>query len=242
MKIYFLLLVISILYEINCRCMANEGEIEDPEPEDCFRRTVEEAELPDVVDGNVNDYQCCYAQQNEFNAQRHCWALKSSDITGDMSSAFYAIGCSPEQLPEELRIPHCFIYEPINQNSCFSRTLSDSEKTEAGGFTPNKCCYLEYHSIMKVCYPADDSNLNEYIQWFREQMGANSDDLNFICQEASTTPDPGSGVSTDNGANGNNPGSGGSTDNGVNAQKSNTSQFSRNNKLVLMMFLMLLSI
>ena len=102
----------------------------------------------------------------------------------------------------------------------------------------------------------EESKLNEYIQYLQE--GLNPGDVNLICQDPSTTSgganpnpnnqnnEPGSGGSTDNGANGNNqnndPGTGNSTDNGANAQKSNTSQFSRSNKLVLIMFLMLLSI
>jgi len=262
MKIYFLLLVISVLYEINCRCRANGGEREYPDPEDCLGRTVEDDEIPEGIDGiSIGDFECCYIQEDEYGIWRSCRPLKSSEVSDYLLSDFYAVRCSLEQLGDE----RCFFYRPINKNSCFSRTLSDYEKIDGGGgFTPNKCCYMElqyeFHSE-KYCTAVEESKLNVYIPQMERSFGLNPGDVNVICQETSTTPEPGSGGSTDNGANGNNPGSGGSTDNGANgnnqnnepgsggstnngdtAQKSNSSQFSRNNKLILIMFLMFLSI
>jgi len=184
----------------------------------------------------VNDLVCCYVKPYASQETRACTVLHKSEIltfADESPFPYYEFACSSDQLSN--RYEKCYLYDPINKNSCFSRTLSDSEKTEAGGFTPNKCCYYEFDSL-KFCMAMDGSKLDEYIQALKE-AGQNVDNLNIICQDPSTTS------GGDNGNNQNNePGSGGSTNNGDTSQNCNSSQFSRNNKLILIMFLMFLSI
>ena len=90
MKIYFLLLVISILYEINCRCTANVEEIEFPFPDECFSREVDQEEVDE-------DGVCCYVQPSTSETQRECIGLPRSEISNfgnELAGEIYAFGCA----------------------------------------------------------------------------------------------------------------------------------------------------
>ena len=193
MKIYFLLLVISLLFEINCSCWAIEGQIESPNAEECFSRTVTLKEIGEG--GNVEDFLCCYLKEFE-SANSECFVLEKSristiakELTDEQGGmAPYAVGCSLDQLPDESKSNYCTLQNPIKKSYCFSRPLNASEKAKNNGFTPDKCCYFETNSLINHCLPMEESKVDEYIKNLKEIMKAydqNTDDMKAYCTESS---------------------------------------------------------
>ena len=77
MKKYFLLLIISYIFEIDCSCGKECMLMESPHAEECFSK---EVTLDGFGEGDVNDFSCCFVKINEsFNSQ--CFVLENSRIS-----------------------------------------------------------------------------------------------------------------------------------------------------------------
>ena len=225
MKIYYLLLALSLLLGINCTCSAKQGTIESPNAEECFSRKVTSDEINDGAD--VNNYVCCYIKQFE-SSNSECFTVEKSEIStivdtfkNSPSYTPYAVGCSLDQLPDESKSSYCTIQNPISKNYCFTRTLNDSEKATNEGFTPDKCCYFETNSVINHCMPLESSKTDEYIEKVKEAIEEHGQSLDGFDFKAYCNGPSGSDSSNKN---------------------SDSSQSLRNNKLVLIIFLMFLLI
>ena len=194
MKIYFLLLVISLLFEINCSCGAKEGQMESPSAEECFSRAVTSSEIGEG--GNAEDFLCCYLKLYQ-SSNSECLVIEKSRIStffeeykDAIGFAPYALGCSLDQLPDESKSDSCTLQNPIKKSYCFSRTLSQSEKVTNNGFTPDKCCVFETNSVINHCLPMQESKLDEYLKKAKESMeayGQNTDEIKAYCKDPSTS-------------------------------------------------------
>ena len=175
MKISFLILLLSLLLEINCQCGSPDKSIESPSAEVCLNRKTTLEEIGQ--DENLDDFVCCYMKLYE-SSNSNCFALEKSRINtikDEHPTHPYAIGCSFDALPDESKSEYCQIQNPIKKDYCFSRSLSDKEKEYA-----NKCCYVEYDSFYNFCMALDESTIDEFLNALKEDYSSRGEDTSGI--------------------------------------------------------------
>ena len=182
----------SILYFLilGIHCCSGDAT-ESPNAVECFNRAVTLEEIGERE--NADDFQCCYLKFQQ-NSNSFCYPIEKSrkdnyrnEYIQASGSTPYAIGCSLDELPDESQSSSCFLQNPIKKEYCFSRSLSSSEKVSNGISTPNKCCYVEYNSLVKYCQALDESKLDDYLKALRESAGETGNEASKI--KASCTDD-----------------------------------------------------
>ena len=139
------ILSFTILYFLilGIQCCSSEDDIESPNAETCFNRAITSEDIGETE--NANDFQCCYLKY-QSNSNSECYLIEKSrkdrfrnEYIEASGISPYALGCSLDELPDESKSSSCFLQNPIKKEYCFSRSLSSSEKTSIGDYTPNKC-------------------------------------------------------------------------------------------------------
>lgn len=181
MKILNFTILYFLILGIQC---CSDDITDSPNALDCFNSAITSKEIGEGE--NADDYQCCYMKYHE-SSNSVCFLIEKSrkdtylneykQVSGIIP---YAFGCSLEELPDESKSSSCFIQNPIKKEYCFSRSLSSSEKVSNGGYTPNKCCYVEYTSIAKYCQPLDESKLDDYLKALKQSATAAGQEANEI--------------------------------------------------------------
>ena len=194
MKAFISIFLISLIAGIYCKCGTGDNYQESPSAEECFGRAITSDDIG--VNNDANDFLCCYMKTFQ-NSNSQCFVLEKSrkngyydELATNTGIRPYALGCSLDELTDETNSNSCYLQNPIKKDYCFTRSLSNDEKQNNGGFTPNKCCYVEYNSEVNFCQALDDAKIDDYINLMKQSIKDNGGDesgLKAICSSSSTS-------------------------------------------------------
>ena len=145
----------------------------------------------------------------------------------------YIFACSENELPDETKSNSCALFYPIKKSNCFSRSLSESEKMLSYDiYNFDKCCYRSFNDF-EECVPMDSTKIEELKEEFINSLRSYGYELEtsveIICGDSANNTKEDSNNSTKDSSNLN-----------ENPSESFVKNLKTNNKLIYIIWLIII--